>query len=83
MNPGTIQHTVLCFVQDNPRSTPCGVAKGVGLTQTQTSNALRTMWLKGHMTRHCNTFKQYEYTAKLDTDAERFVEERYGDGHAI
>ncbi len=64
MNPGTIQHTVMNFVQKNPGSTPDGVAKGAGLMRAQTSNALRTMWLRGYMTRHCNTFRQFEYTAK-------------------
>lgn len=78
MNPGTIQHTVLCFVQKNPGSTPDGVAKGAGLMRAQTSNALRTMWLRGHLTRHCNTFRQFEYTAKSEPGMMSSSSERHG-----
>lgn len=81
MSPGTIQHTVLCFVQDNPVSTPDGVARGVGLSQPQSSNALRTLWKRGHLTRRFNEHRQFEYTAL--TCADRFVAERYGYGHTI
>ncbi len=68
---------VLRIVQENPRSTPGGVAFGVGLSQGQVSNSLRTLWKKGFLTRRFNEHRQFEYTVM------RFVEERYCGGHTI